>query len=188
MFSTVGFFIFVFILGIDNPKEDPKSAGIATFVTQEEFDRFTGYWWSPAAREGTYDVVTVDFANRNITINHNMNCDNVMNKAKNIMNKNLLILYTGFLQTNTNRVFSGIIVLLKISLPVACSKDKDFKMIVIPAFLVSSLVQNQTVVGLCRFCTRRWTSLRLRSFMSHLRLWKSVRRMSTDIHVQVHGH
>ncbi|KAK1896950.1 Dipeptidyl peptidase 9 [Dissostichus eleginoides] len=37
--------------GIDNPKEDPKSAGIATFVTQEEFDRFTGYWWSPAARE-----------------------------------------------------------------------------------------------------------------------------------------
>ncbi|KAL3047246.1 dipeptidyl peptidase 9-like [Trematomus bernacchii] len=37
--------------GIDNPKEDPKSAGIATFVTQEEFDRFTGYWWSPVARE-----------------------------------------------------------------------------------------------------------------------------------------
>uniref|UniRef100_A0A4W6D8V7 dipeptidyl-peptidase IV n=2 Tax=Lates calcarifer TaxID=8187 RepID=A0A4W6D8V7_LATCA len=37
--------------GIDNPKEDPKSAGVATFVTQEEFDRFTGYWWSPAARE-----------------------------------------------------------------------------------------------------------------------------------------
>uniref|UniRef100_A0A673C7M5 dipeptidyl-peptidase IV n=1 Tax=Sphaeramia orbicularis TaxID=375764 RepID=A0A673C7M5_9TELE len=37
--------------GIDNPKDDPKSAGVATFVTQEEFDRFTGYWWSPAARE-----------------------------------------------------------------------------------------------------------------------------------------
>uniref|UniRef100_A0A7N8WUN4 dipeptidyl-peptidase IV n=1 Tax=Mastacembelus armatus TaxID=205130 RepID=A0A7N8WUN4_9TELE len=37
--------------GIDNPKEDPKSAGVATFVTQEEFDRFTGYWWSPVARE-----------------------------------------------------------------------------------------------------------------------------------------
>uniref|UniRef100_A0A7N8X8L9 dipeptidyl-peptidase IV n=1 Tax=Mastacembelus armatus TaxID=205130 RepID=A0A7N8X8L9_9TELE len=32
-------------------KEDPKSAGVATFVTQEEFDRFTGYWWSPVARE-----------------------------------------------------------------------------------------------------------------------------------------
>ncbi|TNN31846.1 Dipeptidyl peptidase 9 [Liparis tanakae] len=37
--------------GIDNPKDDPRSAGVATFVTQEEFDRFTGYWWSPAARE-----------------------------------------------------------------------------------------------------------------------------------------
>uniref|UniRef100_A0A669E5K3 dipeptidyl-peptidase IV n=1 Tax=Oreochromis niloticus TaxID=8128 RepID=A0A669E5K3_ORENI len=37
--------------GIDNPKEDPKSAGVATFVTQEEFDRFTGYWWCPAACE-----------------------------------------------------------------------------------------------------------------------------------------
>uniref|UniRef100_A0AAX7TT78 dipeptidyl-peptidase IV n=1 Tax=Astatotilapia calliptera TaxID=8154 RepID=A0AAX7TT78_ASTCA len=37
--------------GIDNPKEDPKSAGVATFVTQEEFDRFTGYWWCPAAQE-----------------------------------------------------------------------------------------------------------------------------------------
>lgn len=45
-------FFCVFILGIDNPKEDPKSAGIATFVSQEEFDRFTGYWWSPAAQEG----------------------------------------------------------------------------------------------------------------------------------------
>ncbi|XP_076009264.1 dipeptidyl peptidase 9-like [Genypterus blacodes] len=37
--------------GLDNIKEDPKSAGVATFVTQEEFDRFTGYWWSPAAVE-----------------------------------------------------------------------------------------------------------------------------------------
>uniref|UniRef100_A0A8C5BCP1 dipeptidyl-peptidase IV n=1 Tax=Gadus morhua TaxID=8049 RepID=A0A8C5BCP1_GADMO len=31
---------------------DPKSAGVATFVIQEEFDRFTGYWWSPSATEG----------------------------------------------------------------------------------------------------------------------------------------
>uniref|UniRef100_A0A672HAW0 dipeptidyl-peptidase IV n=1 Tax=Salarias fasciatus TaxID=181472 RepID=A0A672HAW0_SALFA len=35
--------------GVGNPKEDPISAGVATFVTQEEFNRFTGYWWSPAA-------------------------------------------------------------------------------------------------------------------------------------------
>lgn len=45
-----------FVAGINNPKDDPKSAGVATFVTQEEFDRFTGYWWSPAAREGKYHV------------------------------------------------------------------------------------------------------------------------------------
>lgn len=51
------FFIFLFfVAGINNPKDDPKSAGVATFVTQEEFDRFTGYWWSPAAREGKYHV------------------------------------------------------------------------------------------------------------------------------------
>lgn len=37
---------------MDSVKEDPKSAGVATFVIQEEFDRFTGYWWSPSAVEG----------------------------------------------------------------------------------------------------------------------------------------
>lgn len=50
----VSFFpnIFNFFPGVDNVKEDPKSAGVATFVIQEEFDRFTGYWWSPSAVEG----------------------------------------------------------------------------------------------------------------------------------------
>jgi len=43
---------FLFVPGVDNVKEDPKSAGVATFVIQEEFDRFTGYWWSPSAVEG----------------------------------------------------------------------------------------------------------------------------------------
>lgn len=28
-------------------KEDPLSAGVPSFVIQEEFDRFTGYWWQP---------------------------------------------------------------------------------------------------------------------------------------------
>ncbi|XP_070618400.1 dipeptidyl peptidase 8 isoform X2 [Erythrolamprus reginae] len=32
-----------------NVEEDPKAAGVATFVLQEEFDRYTGYWWCPAA-------------------------------------------------------------------------------------------------------------------------------------------
>ncbi|XP_053559141.1 dipeptidyl peptidase 9 isoform X2 [Bombina bombina] len=35
--------------GLRNMIDDPCSAGVATFVIQEEFDRFTGYWWSPAA-------------------------------------------------------------------------------------------------------------------------------------------
>ncbi|XP_038595975.1 dipeptidyl peptidase 9 isoform X3 [Tachyglossus aculeatus] len=40
--------------GLSNVFEDPKSAGVATFVIQEEFDRFTGYWWCPtASKEGT---------------------------------------------------------------------------------------------------------------------------------------
>uniref|UniRef100_A0A8B9G9Y2 dipeptidyl-peptidase IV n=1 Tax=Amazona collaria TaxID=241587 RepID=A0A8B9G9Y2_9PSIT len=33
-----------------NVEDDPKSAGVATFVLQEEFDRYTGYWWSPKAQ------------------------------------------------------------------------------------------------------------------------------------------
>lgn len=32
-----------------NMEEDPRSAGVATFVLQEEFDRYSGYWWCPQA-------------------------------------------------------------------------------------------------------------------------------------------
>ncbi|XP_023673029.1 dipeptidyl peptidase 8-like isoform X1 [Paramormyrops kingsleyae] len=35
--------------GESNLKDDPKSAGMATFLLQEEFDRYTGYWWCPVA-------------------------------------------------------------------------------------------------------------------------------------------
>ncbi|XP_073076582.1 dipeptidyl peptidase 9 isoform X4 [Manis javanica] len=35
--------------GLPNVLDDPRSAGVATFVIQEEFDRFTGYWWCPTA-------------------------------------------------------------------------------------------------------------------------------------------
>ncbi|XP_019751885.1 dipeptidyl peptidase 9 isoform X4 [Hippocampus comes] len=45
--------------GVDNVKEDPKSAGVATFVIQEEFDRFTGYWWNPSAEEDSSGGKTV---------------------------------------------------------------------------------------------------------------------------------
>ena len=28
-------------------RDDAMSAGVPAYVTQEEFDRFTGYWWEP---------------------------------------------------------------------------------------------------------------------------------------------
>ncbi|XP_068776082.1 dipeptidyl peptidase 9 isoform X3 [Struthio camelus] len=46
--------------GLSNVLDDPKSAGVATFVIQEEFDRFTGYWWCPtASTEGSEDLKTL---------------------------------------------------------------------------------------------------------------------------------
>lgn len=30
-----------------NTRDDAISAGVPAYVIQEEFDRFTGYWWEP---------------------------------------------------------------------------------------------------------------------------------------------
>ncbi|XP_071941641.1 dipeptidyl peptidase 9-like [Antedon mediterranea] len=38
--------------GLDNICDDPKSAAIASYIIQEEFDRYTGYWWQPQTNEG----------------------------------------------------------------------------------------------------------------------------------------
>ncbi|XP_048668330.1 dipeptidyl peptidase 9 isoform X3 [Marmota marmota marmota] len=46
--------------GLSNVLDDPKSAGVATFVIQEEFDRFTGCWWCPTATwEGSEGLKTL---------------------------------------------------------------------------------------------------------------------------------
>ncbi|KAM9242379.1 dipeptidyl peptidase 9 isoform 3-T3 [Dugong dugon] len=46
--------------GLSNVLDDPKSAGVATFVIQEEFDRFTGYWWCPTTSwEGSEGLKTL---------------------------------------------------------------------------------------------------------------------------------
>ncbi|XP_004865777.1 dipeptidyl peptidase 9 isoform X2 [Heterocephalus glaber] len=46
--------------GLPNVLDDPKSAGVATFVIQEEFDRFTGCWWCPTASwEGSKGLKTL---------------------------------------------------------------------------------------------------------------------------------
>lgn len=39
-------------------EEEPLSAGVPSFVVQEEFDRYTGYWWSPAPLPNKDDDVT----------------------------------------------------------------------------------------------------------------------------------
>ena len=33
--------------GLPNLADDPVSAGLPSFVVQEEFDRYTGFWWQP---------------------------------------------------------------------------------------------------------------------------------------------
>lgn len=33
--------------GLSRLSDDPMSAGVPCFVVQEEFDRYTGYWWEP---------------------------------------------------------------------------------------------------------------------------------------------
>lgn len=40
-------------------EEDPRSAGVATFVLQEEFDRYSGYWWCPEAEtsKGVQNII-----------------------------------------------------------------------------------------------------------------------------------
>lgn len=42
-------FAFFVCSELANMEEDPRSAGVATFVLQEEFDRYSGYWWCPQA-------------------------------------------------------------------------------------------------------------------------------------------
>ena len=36
---------------------DPVSAGLPSFVVQEEFDRYTGYWWQPAVVHDPGEIV-----------------------------------------------------------------------------------------------------------------------------------
>jgi len=40
--------IVTLLVGLKNLAADALSAGVPSFVVQEEFDRFTGYWWQPS--------------------------------------------------------------------------------------------------------------------------------------------
>ncbi|KAH3875162.1 hypothetical protein DPMN_038425 [Dreissena polymorpha] len=44
--------------GTGDVRQDWVSSGVPSFVVQEEFDRYTGYWWDPVCRDGrTYRIL-----------------------------------------------------------------------------------------------------------------------------------
>ncbi|XP_078040146.1 dipeptidyl peptidase 9 [Augochlora pura] len=40
-----------------NLTDDPRTAGTPSYVMQEEFARYTGYWWQPKSDDGMYRIV-----------------------------------------------------------------------------------------------------------------------------------
>ncbi|XP_034937846.1 dipeptidyl peptidase 9 [Chelonus insularis] len=43
--------------GVKNLAEDPLTAGTPSYVMQEEFMRYVGYWWQPKSTDGIYRIV-----------------------------------------------------------------------------------------------------------------------------------
>lgn len=41
----------------DRLADDPRQAGVPCYVTQEEFSRYTGFWWQPRAEDDVYRIV-----------------------------------------------------------------------------------------------------------------------------------
>lgn len=37
--------------------DDPRQAGVPCYVTQEEFTRYTGFWWQPKSNDNVYRIV-----------------------------------------------------------------------------------------------------------------------------------
>ncbi|KAI5634622.1 dipeptidyl peptidase 9 [Phthorimaea operculella] len=37
--------------------DDPRQAGVPCYVTQEEFSRYTGFWWQPKSEDDVYRIV-----------------------------------------------------------------------------------------------------------------------------------
>ncbi|XP_013399764.1 dipeptidyl peptidase 9 isoform X1 [Lingula anatina] len=53
--------------------EDPKSAGVPSFVVQEEFDRYTGFWWEPkqySESTNTYRILYEEVDESEVEILH----------------------------------------------------------------------------------------------------------------------
>eukprot|EP01135_Chromosphaera_perkinsii_P009554 Nk52_evm4s1810 gene=Nk52_evmTU4s1810 len=47
-------------LRLTHATESGKMAGVAEFIIQEEFDRYTGYWWQPNDGSGTMRILYVE--------------------------------------------------------------------------------------------------------------------------------
>ncbi|XP_052830441.1 dipeptidyl peptidase 9 [Octopus bimaculoides] len=61
--------------GTGNLNDDPVSAGEPSFVIQEEFDRFTGYWWQPVKKylengHETYNILFEEVDETRVDILH----------------------------------------------------------------------------------------------------------------------
>ncbi|XP_026313956.1 dipeptidyl peptidase 8-like [Hyposmocoma kahamanoa] len=41
----------------DRLADDPRQAGVPCYVTQEEFSRYTGFWWQPKTEDDVYRIV-----------------------------------------------------------------------------------------------------------------------------------
>ena len=62
IYNSFLFYIFVDEGGL---RENPVSAGVPSFVIQEEFDRFVGYWWQPSITQNNGERVSEHYAQCN---------------------------------------------------------------------------------------------------------------------------
>lgn len=55
--------------------KDPKSAGVASYIIQEEFDRYSGYWWQPtqptaASKKKIHRILYEEVDESNVELMH----------------------------------------------------------------------------------------------------------------------
>lgn len=48
--------------------DDPLSAGVPSYVMQEEFNRYQGFWWQPQSEDGVYRIVYEEVDESDVTL------------------------------------------------------------------------------------------------------------------------
>lgn len=61
--------------GVPDAAKDPKSAGVASYIIQEEFDRYSGYWWQPtqpatASKKKIHRILYEEVDESNVELMH----------------------------------------------------------------------------------------------------------------------